>query len=91
MSKAKTVLKALNEGMHFNTKIKLLEADHSPTKVGLALKEANRMIENILNSEHPSANPVSDDDRKLLEKCSKKIMEARVGVRGVRVAKRMPK
>lgn len=80
----------LSEGFHFNTKIKQLEAKHHPVKIKLALKEAHRMVENILDPGHPSPNPVDMDSRKVLESCSRRLGGLMEDMKKVVVKRRVP-
>ena len=86
-----TVAPTVSEGLHFNTRIKMLEASHHPVKVRLALKEAHRMVENILDDDHPSPNPADADSQKVLESVSKKIGQIREAMKSVQVRRRVPK
>lgn len=66
----------IDEGKHYNTKIRMIESNVGVRKVRLAMREAIRNVNNILNPEHPSPNPKTDGDRKLLEKAKKHLMES---------------
>jgi hypothetical protein len=80
--------KKVNEGFHFNTKIKQLEAYEHPVKVRLGLKECRRMTENLLNPEHPSPCPADDQSRKILESASKRITKIMEDMKQVQVQRR---
>jgi len=92
MSKAKKVLESfIDEGMHFDTKIRMLEASYMPVKIRLALKESGRMIENILNTEHPSPNPATAADSDILISVAEKLRFITEALKPVKVMKRRKK
>lgn len=78
----------ITEGAHYNTKIKMLEASHHPTKVRLGLKATKRMLNEMLDMTHPSPNPADDESRKTLESAVKKIGGIMESLKMVSVKKR---
>jgi len=78
----------IGEGMHYGTKIRQVEGSYGTRKAKMAIREAKRIVENYLDTNHPSPNPVSDDDKQLLldsvenlSNAMTKVVEAKVGKR----------
>lgn len=81
----------VTEGMHYHTRIRQLEAAIHPKKVKLAVRESKSMLEAIMDDKHPSANPCSEDDMKILKDAQSKMESIIEGLQKVRVAKRKRK
>lgn len=81
----------VSEGMHYHTRIRQLEAAIHPKKVKLAVRESKSMLEAIMDDKHPSANPCSEDDMKILKDAQSKMESIIEGLQKVRVAKRKRK
>jgi len=81
----------VTEGMHYHTRIRQLEAAIHPKKVKLAVRESKSMLEAIMDDKHPSANPCSEDDMKILIDAQSKMESIIEGLQKVRVAKRKRK
>lgn len=61
---------ALNEGKHFNTKVRGIESSKKGSRViRLAVKEAKKMVSDMMNKSHPSPNPKTEKDNALLNEC----------------------
>lgn len=79
----------LNEGIHFHTKIKKLEANEHPVKIRLGLKEVYRMVNSLLDPSNQAPNPADDDSKKMLETCSKRLIRLMDDMRKVQVRRRV--
>ena len=81
----------LIEGMHYGTKIRQVEGSQGTRKAKMAIREAKRLVENLLDPNHPSPNPVSDQDKQLLLDSSHNLDSAITKVSEAKVAKRVKK
>lgn len=65
----KIEIESTNEAMHQNTKVRQLEGSGS-RKARLTIKEAKKMVENMLDIKNAAPNPKSDADMVLLKESS---------------------
>jgi len=75
------------EAKHFNTKVRDLGGVGS-RKIRLSLKEAKRMVENMLDTNHPSPNPRSESDKRLLQESSVLLKQSMDRLKDVKETKR---
>lgn len=80
--------RSVDEGVHFHTKIRQLESTIHPRKVKLAVREAKRMVECMMDTKHPSPNPVSNEDLDLLKSSQSNLGAVVESLNKVRVQKR---
>ena len=79
----------IDEGMHYSTKIRQVEGSNGTRKARMAIREAKRLVENFLDTNHPSPNPASDDDKQLLLDSVEDLSSAIQKVSEAKVAKRI--
>lgn len=80
-----------NEGTHYNTKIRSLDEKAGLRRIRMGLRESYRLIGNILDPNHPTPNPESDKDAKVLNECMASISESANKLLNVKTVKRMKK
>ena len=81
----------LPEGMHYGTKIRQVEGSQGTRKAKMAIREAKRLVEQLLDPNHPSPNPVADTDKQLLLDSQQNLSSAMTKVSEARVARRAKK
>jgi len=65
MKLAKQLEASLDEALHFNTKVRALEGMGS-RKIRLAVKEAKRMVEQMMDPKSQTPNPKDEESMRLL-------------------------
>lgn len=81
----------ITEGKHYNTKVRELAEKMGSKKIRMGLKESKKYINNMLNKDHASPNPLTDKDRKLLSECSTLIEQAIPRLKDVKETRRKGK
>ena len=84
-------LKALCEGLHYSTKIRSLDERAGIRRIRMGLRESAKLMGNILNPNHPTPNPATDDDAAVLNECQTSLHDMSEKLLGVRTAKRKSK
>jgi len=82
---------ATDEGMHYSTKVRQVEGSYGTRKAKMAVREAKRMVEELLDINHPSPNPVNDDSKQLLLDSVNCLSDAHDKIAEAKVAKRIRK
>lgn len=65
----KPLAEQLLEGTHYSTKVRLIDESAGTRRIRMGLNVSRKMVENLLNPEHPTPNPETEDDKKYLEEC----------------------
>lgn len=86
MKLAKLLEQSLEEGKHFNTKVRALEGKGSRS-IRLAVKEAKKMVENMLDPKNSSPNPKDDKSMELLSDAKFLLNQSETRLKEVREAK----
>lgn len=60
----------ITEAQHYNTKMRSVEEKMGSRRIRMGINEYKKMIENMLDKNHPSPNPVGEKDKQLLTECS---------------------
>jgi len=78
----------ISETQHYNTKVRDLAENMGSRKIRLGMKESLKAVSDMLDRNHPSPNPLTDKDLKLLQECSMLIKQAIPRLKEVRETKR---
>lgn len=62
-------LKQVLEGQHYNTKVRGVDENMGSRRIRMGIKESMKAIGNMKNENHPSPNPLTNKDLKLLDEC----------------------
>jgi len=80
--------KEISEAQHYNTKIRQVDENVGSRKIRLGLKESLNYINNMMDENNSSPNPLTDKDRLLLEESSVLIKQAIPRLKEVKETKR---
>lgn len=89
--KKKPLSKQILEGMHYSTKVRQIDEAAGVRRIRMGLRVSKKMIENLLNPEHPTPNPETDKDRRHLEECKEHLEKITEKLTKVRTRKRIKK
>ena len=60
----------ITEAQHYNTKVRELAETMGSRKIRMGVKESKKYVDNMINADHASPNPLADKDLKILQECS---------------------
>lgn len=87
MKIAKQLL-SLCEGAHYHTKVRSIDEQASVKRIRMGMRESARLIGNILDPNHPTPNPSTDDDASALNECQAQLHEMAEKLLTVKTSKR---
>ena len=89
MSKATEVINEV--GKQFRTQVKEVETNQGSRHIRHLMQDAEKKLGNMLNQEHPSPNPATDQDAKILKEVGLVLAKSVEKIRSVKDSKRKPK
>lgn len=84
----RNIYESLSEGQHYSTKLRQVEGSAGTRKARMAIKEAKKMVENFLDTDHASPSPVGESDTKALSIAKGNLEEAIKQLHEAKVAKK---
>ena len=79
---------ALNEGQHYNTKVRDLDENIGSRKIRLGIKECRKMTEKMLNKDNKAPNPADTTSEALLNEVASHLDNAVTKLKAVKDTKK---
>ena len=81
---------SVDEGMHYNTKIRQVESKRGSRHIRLGVQEYKKMIEGMLNPNNKAPNPADKDSQIKLQECNFLMERTVKRLREVKDSKKAP-
>lgn len=78
----------ITEAQHYNTKMRAVEENMGSKRIRMGINEYKKMIENMLDTNHPSPSPVGEKDKYLLNESIALISQIIPRLRDVKESKK---
>jgi hypothetical protein len=87
----KPLAEQLLEGTHYSTKVRQIDEAAGTRRIRMGINVSRKMVENLLNPEHPTPNPETEEDRKCLEECRDTLNDMSEKLKAVKTRRRVKK